>query len=49
MTTLGQLVSTLYAKFERQYHDHELAVVATQVAIDEILSAKRRGARPRAS
>jgi hypothetical protein len=41
MTTIGQLVSVLFAKYEQQLHDEELAAVATQVAVDELLSIQR--------
>lgn len=39
MTTFGQLVSALFAKYERQFHDEQVAAVATQVALDELLRA----------
>jgi hypothetical protein len=42
MTTIGQLVSTLFANFDRQFHDEELAAVATQVALAELLSGRKR-------
>lgn len=42
-TTMGQLVSELFDKFERRYHDERLAAVATQAAIEEILRGSRRG------
>lgn len=45
MTTIGKLVSTLFAKYERQFQDRELAAVATQVALEELL---RRRSRPAA-
>lgn len=41
MTTIGQLVSILFAKYERQFHDERLAAVATQVALDELLHARK--------
>jgi hypothetical protein len=37
-TTLGQLVSELVAQYERKYHDHELATVATSVTLEDLLS-----------
>ena len=43
MTTIGQLIEALYAKYERQYHDHELAAAATQRALEKILRNRRRG------
>lgn len=36
-TTLGQLVSELVDAYERMYHDHELATVATSVTIEKIM------------
>lgn len=42
MTTVGQLISTLYTKFEREYHDPELAAIATEVALDELLRDRDR-------
>ncbi len=39
--TIGQLVSTLYTEFERQFHDQKIAAVATQVALEELLRTKR--------
>ncbi len=42
MTTVGQLISTLFANFDRQFHDEELAAVATQVALDELLRGRKR-------
>lgn len=36
-TTLGDLVSELVDQYERLYHDHELAAVATSVTLDDIL------------
>ena len=47
--TIGQLISDLYSKYERRYHDDELAAVATQVTLDDVLRARRlasRRARP---
>ena len=37
MTTIGDAISTLFAKYERQFHDEHLAAVATQVALAEVL------------
>ena len=36
-TTLGQLVSELVDAYERLYHDHELATVATSVTLEQVL------------
>ena len=36
-TTLGDLVTELVDQYERIYHDHELAAVATSVTLDDIL------------
>jgi hypothetical protein len=48
-TTMGQLVSDLYAKYERELHDEELAAVATEIKVAELLegSMARRRQRPR--
>jgi len=49
MTTLGQLISDLYTKYERCYRDEELAAVATQVTVDELVRVRRllaKRARP---
>ncbi|HUJ58359.1 MAG TPA: hypothetical protein VLX92_07700 [Kofleriaceae bacterium] len=43
MTTMGDLISQLFATYEREYHDDELAAVATQVTLAELLRA--RGAK----
>ena len=46
--TMGQLVSDLYAKYERELHDEELAAVATEIRVAELLETMpRRRARPR--
>ncbi len=42
MTTIGQLISTLFANFDRQFHDEELAAVATQVSVTELMSGRKR-------
>jgi hypothetical protein len=51
-TTLGELVSELVDQYERLYHDHELAAVATSVTLDDILhdheERKQRPVRERA-
>ncbi len=39
--TIGQLISDLYSKYERRYHDEELAAVATQVTLDDMFRARR--------
>ena len=36
-TTLGQLVSELVDAYERLYHDHELATVATSVTLEQVI------------
>ena len=41
MTTIGQLIADVYSKYERHYHHEQLAAVATQVTVDEILRARR--------
>ena len=46
-TTMGQLVSDLFARYERELHDPELAAVATQVRLAELLEHALRGRRPR--
>jgi hypothetical protein len=43
MTTIGDLVSVLFTRYERRFHDEQLAAVATQVTIDELL--RKRGDR----
>jgi len=46
--TMGQLVSDLYAKYERELHDEELAAVATEIKVAELLEGMpRRRARAR--
>jgi hypothetical protein len=49
-TTVGDLVSELVEQYERLYHDHELAAVATSVTLDDILheneERKRKPVRP---
>ena len=44
MTTLGQLISELYTKYERRFRDDELAVMATQVRLEELLGPKTKRA-----
>lgn len=39
-TTIGRLVSELYARYERLYHDPELAARATAVVVAELLAAR---------
>jgi hypothetical protein len=47
-TTMGQLVSKLYDRYERRFHDEQLAALATQAMIEEILRESRaRGAHRR--
>ena len=45
MITVGQLVSDLYAKYERELHDEQLAAVATEIKVTELLECmpRRRG------
>jgi hypothetical protein len=38
MTTIGQLITELYSKYERRYRDHELAAMATQVRLSDLLT-----------
>lgn len=46
--TVGQLVSDLYSKYERELHDEQLAAVATEVRVTELLEGQpRRRARAR--
>jgi hypothetical protein len=47
--TVGQLVSDLYAKYERELHDEHLAAVATQIKVTELLEShpRRRPGRAR--
>lgn len=42
MTTIGQLISELYTKYERRYRDDELAAMATQVRLEELLGPKTK-------
>jgi hypothetical protein len=44
-TTVGQLVSDLYEKYERELHDEHLAAIATEVRVAELLEhmPRRRG------
>jgi len=44
--TMGQLVSEVYEAYERRYGDTELAAVATEVTVDDIIQTARRR-RPR--
>lgn len=50
--TMGQLVSQFFDTYDREFHDPELAAVATQVRITELLErtacAKARHATRRA-
>jgi hypothetical protein len=49
-TTLGELVSDLVDRYERLYHDHELATIAASVRLGDILAeheaARRREQAP---
>jgi hypothetical protein len=49
MTTIGQLVSTLFAKYELQFRDAKLAAVATQLALEELLRERARAGEAHAS
>lgn len=42
MLTIGQLVSDLFSKYERQFGDEQVAAIATQVTIDEVLRNRNR-------
>lgn len=46
MTTLGELIATLYTKYQRRYRDRELAAIATEVMLDQLLSPRPLPARP---
>jgi hypothetical protein len=47
-TTIGQLVATLFAAYDRRFHDEDLAAVATQVRIAELFEDRSlRGTRRR--
>jgi hypothetical protein len=46
-TTVGKLVSDLFARYERELRDPELAAVATQVRLAELLERATRERRPR--
>lgn len=46
--TMGQLVSRMFEVYERRYHDQELAAIATQVTLEDLLrTAQRPRVRPR--
>ena len=46
--TMGQLVSDLFAKYERELHDEQLAAVATEIKVTELLEGlPRRRSRSR--
>jgi hypothetical protein len=45
MTTIGELVSALYARNEELFRDEQLAARATQLALEELLRGRRRGPR----
>lgn len=50
--TMGQLVSQFFDTYDREFHDAELAAIATQVRITELLErtacaqAQRAARRP---
>ena len=41
MTTIGELVAVLFAKFEREYRDERRAAVATQEVLEELLRQRK--------
>ncbi|MGE0395315.1 MAG: hypothetical protein AB7T06_01210 [Kofleriaceae bacterium] len=43
--TIGQLVASLFANYDRKLHDEELAAVATEIRVSELLSRKARSRR----
>jgi hypothetical protein len=46
MTTIGQLIEALYAKYERQLNDTDLAAIATQRALERILESRGKRTSP---
>jgi hypothetical protein len=40
--TMGQLVSQFFETYDREFHDEEIAAVATQVRITELLERRAR-------
>lgn len=46
-TTMGQLVSEIFTAYDRELGDQELAAVATQVRLSELLTASARARRSR--
>lgn len=42
-TTMGDLVSNLFDKYEQEFHDETLAAIATHAAIVDMLRDSRRG------
>ena len=44
-TTIGQLVATLFDAYDRSLRDEELAAVATQVRLSELLGGAGRTRR----
>jgi len=46
-TTIGQLVSEIFTRYERELHDEGLAAVATQVRLTELLEPTRARRRAR--
>lgn len=44
--TIGRLVSELFDRYQRQYRDEELAALATQVVMSEVLAARQREGAP---
>lgn len=39
-TTIGQLVASLFAKYEDRFHDEKQAAVATQQKVDQLRRAR---------
>jgi len=46
-TTLGQLVAALFSQYEHEYADAEVAAVATQVRLADLMRAQRSPAPAR--
>jgi hypothetical protein len=46
-TTLGQLISEIFNLYEDRYDDEELAALATQVTVTELLLGNDRATRLR--
>lgn len=48
MTTIGELVSILFSKYQRQFHDERLAALATQITLDELLRESKPAGKRKA-